>query len=225
MRRAYLDDILEQIQPGYTVFRRQYRRVLAQRNALLKKGAPSDKEMFPWNLRLSELGAVIARSRAELVSEFDERLHPLYSVLSHSKKAVRLQYEPQFPTENYETHLLQALETALPRDIARGFTAYGPHREDVVLLFDDRSAAEVASRGEVRTAVLALKIAELETVETVRNKTPLLLLDDVFSELDGTRRRALTEYLQQYQTFLTTTDADLVVKHFTTSTIIPLATA
>jgi DNA replication and repair protein RecF len=222
LRRAYLDDILEQTQLGYTGFRRQYKRVLTQRNALLKKGSPHPQEIFPWDLRLSELGAVIARSRAALVGEFDERLQTLYRALSHSKKSVRLRYETQFPTEGYETHLLHTLETALQRDVDRGFTAYGPHREDIELLFDGHPAAEVASRGEVRTVVLALKILELELVENVRGKTPLLLLDDVFSELDGTRRHALTDYLQRYQTFLTTTDADLVLKHFTSSTILPL---
>lgn len=222
LRRSYLDDILEQTQAGYASVRKHYKRTLAQRNALLKKGAPSPHEMFPWDLRLSELGAVIARSRADLVGEFSDSLHDLYNTISHTNKNVRLYYETQFPVENYETHLLKKLESALSRDIMRGFTAYGPHREDISVTFDQHPAAEVASRGEVRTVVLALKILELETIEKVRGKTPILLLDDVFSELDGTRRRALTDYLQRYQTFLTTTDADLVVKHFTSSTIIPL---
>jgi len=221
-RRAYLDDILEQIQPGYSSLRKHYKRTLAQRNALLKKGVTSSQEMFPWDLRLSELGAVIARSRAGLVDKFSESLGDLYATISHTNKKVQLRYDTQFPIESYETHLLQKLESALARDIARGFTAYGPHREDMTVTFDEHAAAEVASRGEVRTVVLALKILELEMIEEVRGKTPLLLLDDVFSELDGTRRRALTDYLQRYQTFLTTTDADLVVKHFTSSTILPL---
>lgn len=221
-RRAYLDDILEQTKPGYATFRKQYKRVLAQRNALLKKGSPNAKELFPWNLRLSELGAVIARSRVELSKKLDARLQTLYDALSKSDKVVSLCYETRFPVESYETHILSKLESALSHDIARGFTAYGPHREDMTVLFDGHPAAEVASRGEIRTVLLALKIIELEMLEEIRGITPLLLLDDVFSELDGTRRRALTDYLQRYQTFLTTTDADLVVKHFTSSTILPL---
>lgn len=222
LRRSYLDDILGQTTPGYIGFCKQYRRILAQRNTLLKKGTPHPKEIFPWDLRLSELGAVIARARAMLIEDLNDRLAVVYAALSQGKKTITLHYQVQFPTEGYETHLLHKLETALSRDVERGFTAYGPHREDVELLFDGRSAADVASRGEIRTAVLALKIIELEIVESVRGKTPILLLDDVFSELDGTRRRALTDYLQRYQTFLTTTDADLVVKHFTSSTILPL---
>jgi len=117
---------------------------------------------------------------------------------------------------------MSKLETALSHDVARGFTAYGPHREDITVLLNGRPASEVASRGETRTIVLALKILELELIEDARGITPILLLDDVFSELDGARRRALTSYLQAHQTFLTTTDADVVIKHFTDSTILPL---
>lgn len=222
LRRTYLDDILEQTKPGYAAFRKQYKRVLVQRNALLKKGTPSPQEIFPWDLRLSELGALIARSRAELADDLNRELNKLYKILSHSKKEVKLIYETQFLVETYETSLLHKLESALPRDVLRGFTAYGPHREDITVLFDGHSASEVASRGEIRTVVLALKIIELQIIENVRGKRPILLLDDVFSELDGLRRHALTDYLQRYQTFLTTTDADLVIKHLADSTVIPL---
>jgi DNA replication and repair protein RecF len=83
-------------------------------------------------------------------------------------------------------------------------------------------AALTASRGESRTATLALKILEAQILERTRNQKPLMLLDDVFSELDGARRQSLTVSLKNYQTFLTTTDADIVVKHFTSSTIFPI---
>jgi len=222
LRRTYLDEILEQTKPGYTSFRRNYRRVLSQRNALLKRGHPSTGELFPWNLRLSELGAVITRARFELVCDLAPKLTDLYKTLSKSKAELSVEYTPQFPVETYETSLMSKLETALSHDVARGFTAYGPHREDITVLLNGRPASEVASRGETRTIVLALKILELELIEDARGITPILLLDDVFSELDGARRRALTGYLQAHQTFLTTTDADVVIKHFTDSTILPL---
>jgi DNA replication and repair protein RecF len=92
----------------------------------------------------------------------------------------------------------------------------------MLVLFDGRPASLVASRGEIRTTILALKVLELETLEEATEQRPILLLDDVFSELDGARRRALTAYLQRYQTFLTTTDADIAAKHFTDSTVIPI---
>lgn len=223
LRRNYLDDILEQTNPGFTSFRRNYRRLLSQRNALLKRPQqPSAQELFPWNLRLSELGATIARARADLCAQLAKNLHEVYSQISQATTEMAISYQPKFPIDSYESHLLEKLESHAREDAQRGFTAYGPHREDFAVTFDGRAADEFASRGETRTAILALKIIELQLLETARGQTPLLLLDDVFSELDGARRRALTGFLQRYQTFLTTTDAEVVVKHFMGSTIIPL---
>ena len=101
LRRTYLDEILEQTKPAYTSFRRNYRRVLSQRNALLKRGHPSTGELFPWNLRLSELGAVITRARFELVCDLAPKLTDLYKTLSKSKAELSVEYTPQFPVETY----------------------------------------------------------------------------------------------------------------------------
>jgi DNA replication and repair protein RecF len=91
------------------------------------------------------------------------------------------------------------------------------------LTYDNHTAGEAASRGEARTAVLALKIIELQILEAALARRPILLLDDVFSELDGSRRKLLTSYVEQYQSFITTTDADIVVQNFTeTCTVIAL---
>jgi DNA replication and repair protein RecF len=222
-RRDYLDDLLEQTIPGYSSLRRQYRRALAQRNALLKQSYVDQTKVFPWNLRLSQLAGQIVRARAELTKGLDKQIGKLYKELSHSKTKVQLDYQNRWPTEAYETKLLEELEHNLEFDRQRGFTGAGPHREDLLILFDGRPAQETVSRGETRTAVLALKILELKMLEKARETTPLLLLDDVFSELDGKRRHALTDYLAPYQTFITTTDADLVIQHFTeTCHVIPL---
>ncbi len=223
LRRNYLDDILEQTNEGYGGFRRNYRRVLAQRNALLKRSTlPSMQDIFPWNLRLSELGATVARARARLCEQLNEKLGVVYSDISDSTTKVEVAYRPKFSLENYETHLLEKLESHMHDDILRGFTSYGPHREDLVVLFDGHPANETASRGETRTAVLALKIIELQLIEDTSEQTPLLLLDDVFSELDDRRRTALTGFLSRYQTFLTTTDADMLVSRMPKGTVISL---
>lgn len=221
-RRDYLDDILEQTTAGYGTLRRKYRRTLAQRNTLLKQQG-TQQQIFPWNLRLSELAGQLVRSRQALVARLDKEIGPLYRKLSGGKTKVSLAYASRWPVENYESRLLKELESSLELDKARGFTAAGPHREDLIIFFNGHPAQETASRGEVRTAVLALKIIELKILEQARGTTPLLLLDDVFSELDGKRRHALTDYLAPYQTFITTTDADTVLGHFTeTANIIPL---
>jgi len=214
-RRNYLDDLLEQLQPQYGGYRRNYRRVLSHRNALLKRGhVPTNEELFPWNLRLSELGAVIARTRAELCTAIDAQLSGLYKDMSGASTETSIVYHHQFALESYESRLLHKLESNLSTDLLRGFTSAGPHREDFSVLFDGHMAEDTASRGETRTAILALKVAEMHQLEAVREQAPLLLLDDVFSELDTARRTALTSQLKQYQTFLTTTDADLLAKDF-----------
>ena len=223
-RRTYLDDLLEQTTPGYGTIRRHYRRALAQRNSLLKQSARvSETQLFPWNLRLSQLAGQIVRTRSELVAQLEKEIGQLYQDLSHSETNIAITYESRWQPDAYESNFLKKLESDLLLDKQRGFTGSGPHREDLVLLFNGRPSQETASRGEARTAILALKIIELKIIEAARDATPLLLLDDVFSELDGKRRHALTDYLAPYQTFITTTDADLVVQHFTEkSNIIPL---
>lgn len=222
-RRDYLDDLLEQTTAGYAVTRRQYRRALTQRNTLLKYPNTTPSHLFPWDVRLSQLGGIMVRARNELVNRIAAELPKHYKKLSQTKTKVTLTYTNQWPVEAYESRFLKKLESGLEDDRRRGFTAYGPHREDLVVYFDGRPVQETASRGEVRTAVLALKIMELKIIGDLRQTTPLLLLDDVFSELDGRRRHALTDYLAQYQTFITTTDADAVVGHFTEHTnVIPL---
>lgn len=223
LRRNLLDDLIEQTVPGYAATRRHYRRVLTQRNTLLKKN-PSNlqQQLFVWNVRLSELGGQMAKQRFLLVERFNERISELYSSLAHRTNRIELVYATRFMQTSYESQLLQKLETSTDMDVLRGFTAYGPHRDDLVATIDDHPFQEAASRGETRTLVLALKILELQLLEEVRTIKPILLLDDVFSELDQQRRQALTTYVYSYQTFITTTDADIAAEQFAGSTIISL---
>lgn len=225
LRRSFMDDLLEQTVPGYATLRRTYKRTLAQRNSLLKKGQLiAQQQVFAWDIRLSEQAGKMVRARAALIEELDNRVGALYQTLSHGTTEVRLRYGCSLPLDEYESRLVKNLESRLELDVLRGYTSLGPHRDDMVVEFDEHPASETASRGESRTLVLALKILELELIEQAREQTPILLLDDVFSELDGARRRALTSYLENYQTFITTTDADVVIKHFTEmARIIPLS--
>lgn len=214
LRRDYLDGILEQLNPEFGPLRRQYKRTLAQRNALLKAGPGGAGQLFAWNVRLSQLGGHIAEQRLLLVSQLNETLTTVYSGLAHQENSVLIRYNGTCASENYGSQLLHKLEKSTELDILRGFTAYGPHRDDWSLELKGHPANTIASRGEMRTLLLALKTLELNLVEQSIGQKPILLLDDVFSELDGARRRALTETLQTHQTFITTTDADVVVEHF-----------
>lgn len=223
-RRDFMDDLLEQTISGYGQLRRRYRRTLAQRNALLKRGQPSAKEqLFAWNIRLSELGGKVVQARRGLLEQINQTASEIYSQLSDTPSVITLDYASNCDTDQYETSLLHRLEASVEQDLARGFTTFGPHRDDASVSLNGHMVAETASRGETRTLILMLKVCELEQLEKARDQTPVLLLDDVFSELDGKRRQALTSYLKKYQTFITTTDADIVVQHFMDSCkIIPL---
>ena len=224
-RREYFDDLLERSLSGYGTIRRQYKRVLAQRNALLKRGpGNSAKQLFAWNLRLSELGGKIAAARAGLVDNINTNLSRSYSQIAGKRVLVETRYESQFGPGNYSSRLLAKLEAAAELDMLRGFTAYGPHREDIAFYLAGRPLSQSASRGETRSLLLALKLYELALIEASRGQKPIFLLDDVFSELDRARRRALIKHLKNYQTIITTTDADAVLEYFAGEhNIVPLS--
>jgi DNA replication and repair protein RecF len=223
-RRDYFDDLLERSRPAYKTLLNSYKRTLSQRNALLKHGRrQASQQLFVWNIRLSEQGSQIALARQNLVDEINKGLSKSYSAISHKKSQVKIKYDIQFPVENYASRLLHKLEAAVDADFERGFTAHGPHREDFIFYLNGQNAAQSASRGETRSLLLALKIYELDLIEKIRGQKPIFLLDDVFSELDGSRRRALVESLKGHQTIITTTDAEAVLEYFSeTHNLIPL---
>ena len=215
-RRDYFDELLERTNLEFKSQSIAYRRALAQRNALLKQGSQrAPKQLFAWNVRLSELGGKIAQARQGLIDEINKTISKTYSGIAGKRYRVNLVYDSHFPAERYGSRMLAKLEASAMADIERGFTAYGPHREDIICRLNDQQVGETASRGESRSLVLALKIFELNLVEEVRGDPAIFLLDDVFSELDGARRNALVNYLKNRQVIITTTDADAVIQHFT----------
>lgn len=227
-RRDFLDGILSTTQPGYASLAKNFRRALAQRNRLLKNlaGQPPvmRSELFVWDLRLSELGGSVYAARKDLVDRMAATFSAEYGRISGKQEAAAVAYESAIHSADYTTSLLKQLTNSYEKDIMRGFTGMGPHRDDLVLLLRDRDARTSASRGETRSLLLALKLLEVREAETAAGSKPLLLLDDVFSELDGHRRRSLAGAIKEYQTFITTTDADLVIDHFIDkATIIPVS--
>jgi len=214
-RRDYLDDLLARSRAGFKSLANAYKRTLAQRNSLLKKGrAEANRQLFAWDVRLSELGGQIAAARAELVADINKSIAKTYSQIARTRSRVAITYQSQFAPDRYSTRLLAKLESSADTDLALGFTAYGPHREDFSIELNGHPAAAAASRGETRSLLLALKIYELARLEKLRGQKPIFLLDDVFSELDSARRQALVEHLSGHQTIITTTDADAVIEYF-----------
>lgn len=217
-RREYLDGLLVKLHPDYSWVKHQFERVLLQRNNILKRRLPADMrddQLFAWDISFADLAEQIVRRRRELVAMIDVRISEVYSNIARASHKVQVRYEQKsVEGDDYRAALLTALQTTVQHDSDRGFTTVGPHRDELVVLLDGVPALAVASRGEMRSLLLALKIIELEFVAEQSDTTPLLLLDDVFSELDTSRRKALASLANQYQTLITTTDADAVTGHF-----------
>ena len=210
-RRQWLDELLERTTPGFKILSSRYYRALAQRNHLLKRGpAHGASQLFVWDVRLGELGAQIAVARADFIKQINTKLSRSYSQIAQKKSTAKVEYASQFPPDNYASRLVSKLGATATTDFERGFTGHGPHREDILFYLNKQPLLAAASRGETRSLLLVLKILELEQIEKARAQRPIFLLDDVFSELDDSRRKALVEHLSGYQTIITTTDADIL---------------
>lgn len=214
LRRGYLDDVLSQTDKSYRTLLQNYKRTLLQRNKLLKQTHVTSDMFFVWNVRLSELGAQLAMKRHEFIAANQKNAEHHYNELVETPHNVAISYTSKIPLDNYGERMLHELDKRTELDRVRGFTSLGPHRDDLSIQINGHELTLSASRGETRTVVLALKLVEASVMEGVRGERPILLLDDVFSELDGSRRKNLTKHLGDYQSFITTTDADIVARHF-----------
>lgn len=227
-RRSYFDNSISQANSRYSTILKNYKRTLQQRNRLLKQDNIASGHLFVWDLRLSELAGKIVEERKTYLEFLNTQISNNYRAVSGNKETIVLVYETKLSTDQYVSQMLNKLKTDLELDIRRGFTGTGPHRDDFIVMLDENDARYSASRGENRSIILALKISELNLYENNPESSdikPLLLLDDVFSELDGKRRKTLSASLSKYQTFITTTDADVAMDYFSQNcNIIPTST-
>lgn len=212
-RRDFIDGVIARLSPTYSAVLNRYQRTLLQRNELLKQHehlSKSDWEahLFAWDVKLSELGATIIKARVNFLKHSNEHLSRLYSSMAGSEHMVTASYIGPLTVsnDNLQQLLLDRLESSRQDDALRGYTSSGPHRDDIALYLDGHAASESASRGELRTIMLAFKLLEVELQAHHSGKKPLILLDDVFSELDITREQHLMKSLQDYQTIITATD-------------------
>jgi DNA replication and repair protein RecF len=209
-RRGYIDTILCQTDPDYLQALNEYKRALRQRNALLRDHSfvPADV-LFAWNVQLTGPAILLRAKRQEFIAYLQHRLPSLYASIAGKTHELDIQYQPN-PDMSIvdEAGLLETFESVLQRDTAAGFTTVGPHRDDFAVMFDGHSIDARASRGEHRSVVLSLKLAELEYQNEFARARPLFMLDDVFSELDSYRRAFLLKTIGDYQTIVTTTEAD-----------------
>jgi DNA replication and repair protein RecF len=204
-RRRLLNEMLVQVEPGYARALARYSRVLEQRNSLLKQVGVGDQPasaLEVWDLELARLGAMLVTARRRAVTGLAESAAAAHGSISGGE-LLELAYSGP-PDE-----LLPALELARRDDIRRGTTSVGPHRDDVVVKLDRRDARAFASQGQQRTAVVSIKLAQSAVVDRMTGERPVLLLDDVLSELDARRRSALLEELGgPGQVIITSVEAD-----------------
>lgn len=206
-RRQFLDRVLIQLSPRYVEAFGNYQRTLKQRNALLKRiqsKQAQDWELDLWDAQLEHEAQKIWKARKELTEHIQAQIQANYSTISNTADELTLSYQPK--TQRFDEQLL----THRQADIFTGSSSLGPHRDDFALKLNQHNIAETGSRGECRSAVLALKLAEIHFIEQKTKQKPLLLLDDVFSELDEHRQAQLGQSLQGYQCIITTTSKDHV---------------
>lgn len=216
-RRSAADDLGEQLSKTYGAVLRDYTKVIKHRNALLREWRASDDDLAPWTAQAITLGAKLVVHRRRLLRRVIDHATPAYAHLSGGE-TLSLEYRDrcglgltEVHTEVSTTEATEALAATFALrasdERARQTTLVGPHRDDIAFLVNEREARTYASQGQQRTIALAWKLAEVGVVEDVSGTEPVLLLDDVMSELDEDRRRALTGLVQErVQTFITTTN-------------------
>ncbi|MGB3945469.1 MAG: DNA replication and repair protein RecF [Candidatus Saccharimonadales bacterium] len=211
-RRDFIDGIIARLSPTYSTVLSRFNRALLQRNELLKRRETMDEDvwqnnLFAWDIKFSELSASIIKARSNFIVHANDHLSRIYSDLANSTHSVIAEYSSTFSIDDgLQQALLSRLEATRDSDCIRGFTSIGPHRDDFFLHLDNYPAADSASRGEMRTIMLAFKLLEVELQEHHTGQKPIILLDDVFSELDSSREQSLIRYLLPYQTIITATD-------------------
>lgn len=211
-RRRFIDLELSQLDKVYLSNLANYNRIINQRNHLLKSAA-YDKNIYEtleiWELQLVQYGTKIIERRKQFIQEINEIISGIHQKLTGGRENIQLLYEPS----NGNLSLSQALEKNRERDMRIKSTSVGPHRDDICFMVGDLDIRKYGSQGQQRTAALSLKLSEIELVKQSINDTPVLLLDDVLSELDKHRQNYLLDSIHDIQTLITCTGVDEFVNH------------
>ncbi len=224
LRRRYLDILISQVDRAYLRALQRYQRVVYQRNHLLKRVRERSShidELEFWDGELVAEGKYIIAHRLHAIQRLSELARPIHEELTGNGEIFALEYRPSVDIGSNETEeaiaedFRREIVARRQKEIAQGVTIIGPHRDDLQLLIDGMDAGMYASRGQSRTAVLAMKLAEVRYMMTQRRQEPILLLDDVLSELDAVRRAHVLDRIGEYQQcFITTADVDSIEDRF-----------
>ena len=211
VRRKFLDEAISQLHPVYLKTLISYHKNLAQKNNLLKKlrakGKTSDEMLSVWNEQIAEDGSKIMEYRQNFVTEISGFAKEIHRKISGEN--LDLYYTPSIECDiiNKENFLAK-LNDSMMREIENGSSLYGIQRDDLKFFINEKEVRTYASQGQQRTTVLSLKMAQMENINEVRGEYPVLLLDDIMSELDITRRKFLTEKIRGKQVIITCTDME-----------------
>ena len=213
LRRRYLDMMISQINRGYFIALQQYRTCMDQRNALirnLRANSYADTSMLSaFEETMAAPAAVIIRERRRIVSLLSESARETYQRVSDTDEVFRLAYHSSVKEETeIEEVFCRLLRENREDDIRMGFTSVGPHRDDLILTLNKNQMKQFASQGQIRTAALSMKLSQMQILRDQSGEEPVLLLDDVMSELDRKRRACLIGEISSFQTFITCADRD-----------------
>lgn len=206
-RRRFIDMELCQLNKLYVHSLVQYNKVLLQRNKLLKELVfhPEYEETLDvWDMQLVTYGREVIRFRRDFIFRLNGIIHGIHENLSGNKEDMVISYEPYTRDEEFE----ETLKRNRPQDMKQKTTLAGPHRDDISFIVNGIDIRRYGSQGQQRTSALSLKLSELELVKELSHDSPILLLDDVLSELDGSRQNHLLSAIQNIQTFITCTGLD-----------------
>ena len=214
-RRRFIDITISQIKPSYFYDLQQYMKVLFQRNALLKeiqyKRSLIDT-LEIWNNNLIMIGSRIIKIRKEFINRLNGYIKINHSKLTNGKESLFLEYSPSIEIETYENikeiegAFRKALEKVKNKELIKATTLLGPQRDDYEIILNDMNLKHYGSQGQQRTAVLSVKLSEIDIIKEETGEYPVILLDDVLSELDKSRQEYLLENLKGIQTFITCTE-------------------
>lgn len=204
-KREYFDRILAQLNSKYSSSLARYNKALKQRNELLKQEFVTEEMMFSWNILLAKYGVEIRKTREQLIETFNEELTSTYRSIADNKDEIGLKYI-SYTGDVSESEYLKLLSLDFERDKLTGHTNFGVHKDNYEFLFNNVQADGSASRGEVRSVILALKFIEAMEAYKILGKKPVVLLDDVFSELDKTRQKSLVKNFKNHQVILTSVE-------------------
>lgn len=217
-RRRFINEELSGLSPSYRAAFRLYERVRAQRNALLKNLkfkkqdiATARALLEPWNTQLVDAAEAVFKERGRYLLKLNKEAKTLHQKLSGSSEVLSLEYQSNVFKELGELNdirsvYLRALEENLGEDLDRGYTGPGPHADELLIKINGMPARQYASQGQQRTAAIALKLAHINLYEETLGERPVVLLDDILSELDQGRQERLLTVLSDAQSFITCTD-------------------